>query len=145
MAEVIKPGTSVTFPVEHTNPLASVQTIRTPTEQDIVSNPVYSEILNTKVGEALAAYPPGQRTSQVEAAVRANVINAIIANIGSIYRFQLQDINVAAGQTLKFQSSWNEVYAGDVKIAPGGVIRVTISNPALPAFFLLNCKSLGST
>jgi hypothetical protein len=45
---------------------------------------------------------------------------------------------------MTFQSSWSQVNANDVKIASGGIIRVSVSDPALPAVFVLNCNSLGS-
>ena len=144
MAAVIAPGTSVTFPVEHTSPLASVQSVRVPTEADITSHPVLSGVLNSRVAETVAARPVAERTTAVQATARTNAVNQIIANIGSIYQYALQDITVTSGQTLTFKSSWSEVVAGTVKIASGGKIRVSVSNPALPAFFLLKCTSLGS-
>ena len=143
MAAVITPGTSVTFPVEHTSPLASVQSVRLPTETDIASHPVLSGVLNSRVAEAMAVHPAAERTAALQATTRTSVLNAIIGNIGPIYKYALQDITVVAGQTLTFKSSWSEVVAGDVKIASGGVIRVSVANPALPAFFLLTCTSLG--
>jgi hypothetical protein len=144
MATVIAPGTSVTFPVEHTSPLASVQSVRQPTEADITAHPVLSGVLNSRVSEAMAVHPVAARTPALQATVTTNVVNTIIGNIGSIYKYNLDDITVTAGQTLTFKSSWSEVVAGAVKIASGGVIRVSVANPALPAFFLLTCTSLGS-
>jgi hypothetical protein len=144
MPEIIKRGTNSTFPVEHTNQLAKVQSVRVPTEEDIASNPIYSRILDERLTQALSTYPVAERTPQLQATVRANILAGIVGNIGSIVGYALQDITVAAGQTLTFQSSWSEVQAGDVRIASGGVIRVSVANPALPAFFLLKCNSIGS-
>jgi hypothetical protein len=144
MAEILPRGVNQTFPLAHTDPLAHVQTISVPTEQDILSHPIYSQVLTEKINEALANIPPAQQTPALVGSIRANVLNGIISNIGSIIKFALDDITVVAGQTLTFQSSWSQVTAGDVRIASGGVIRVSVSNPALPAFFILNCTSLGS-
>jgi hypothetical protein len=62
MAEIVPRGRNQTFPVEHTHPLAHVQTISVPTEQDILAHPIYSQILNQKVNEVLSKYPPSQLT-----------------------------------------------------------------------------------
>jgi hypothetical protein len=144
MAEILARGTNQTFPVDHTHPLAHVQTLSVPTEQDILAHPIYSQILKEKISEALSKYPAAQQTTALTTSVQNSVLSGLISNIGPIYTYALADITVVAGQTLTFQSSWGQVNAGDVRIASGGIIRVSIPHPALPAFFLLNCNSLGT-
>ena len=118
MPQVIPPGTDVTFPVTHTDPLAQFQSARVPTEQDISAHPVYSRILDERFSEALAAHPIEQQTPELASTIRFSVLNAIIGQIEPIWIFQLDDITVTAGQTLTFQSSWSTVEAGDVRSSP---------------------------
>ncbi len=71
MAAVFTPGTSVTFPVEHTSPLASVQSPRLPTKAAITSHSVLSRVLNNRVAETMAVHPAAERAAALRATFRS--------------------------------------------------------------------------
>jgi hypothetical protein len=137
-------GTDVTFPVSIDHPLAPSQSFRTPTVDDITSHPVYSGILDVRVAQALASYPPAERTAELRASLTNSIAAQLASMIGHIIVQQVDNITVASGQTLTYNGNWSEVSAGNVQIQSGGVIRVVGTDPTLSATLVLKCNSFGA-
>jgi hypothetical protein len=145
MALSIAADTSVTFPVADDHPLSKAQSFRTLTLEDIAAHPTYSKVLEARLAEQLATHAADQRTAQLQTQLRTSIAAQMAALLGPIQVLALENITIGDGQTLTLANGWNEVTAGEVRIAPTGVLLVLPQYAYYSATLKLTCDLVGPT
>jgi hypothetical protein len=139
MTEVLRitRGHRFDFPVAPDHPLARYQALRSPTRLEMLQHPFYSAVVARQT--KLANANPSETLTNA-------IVDRLIAYVGFGHEIVLngQNIVVEDGGYMSIAGSWTWLTANEFVVKSGGVVRVTCSDPAIPAFLLLRCNSFGS-
>jgi hypothetical protein len=139
MTEVLRVarGQRFDFPVAPDHPLARHQTLRSPTRHEILQHPFYSAVVARQT-ELANANPSETLTNAI--------VDRLIAYLGFGHEIVLNGRNIVVedGGYMSIAGSWTWLTANEFVVKSGGVVSVTCSDPAIPAFLLLRCNTFGS-
>jgi hypothetical protein len=138
----LKRGERLEFPLAPTHPLASAQSFRLATREELFKNPFYSRVMEYRTGVYHRQIVAQNPHATLSAAAREILVSQLASQVGPVGFYNFANITVESGATLSYHGNFHWVIAHNVTIHDGGQVYVYCDDPTIPATLVLTCDQL---